>query len=507
MEQKYIKYVALYLRKSRGDAEIDLEKHKKVLIEMCIQNGWKYVEYEEIGSGDSIHVRPIFQKLLIDIENGIFDAVCVVDIDRLGRGDMGDQDKIKKAFAKTNTYVITPQQIYNLNNDDDEFVVDMKSFIARREYKQIVKRLIQGKKVGARMGQWTNGTPPYPYEYERWGDKYNEKGLVVNDDKLKIYRFMINSVINEGKTPTEIAWQLNKRGIPSPRNGIWHNVTVSRILHDETHLGKIITNKTKGDGHKKKKPDALEITKIPKNQWIVVENCHEPVKTQEEHEKIMLFASRLTKIQKRKPITIKPLTGLIKCGLCGHTMSITIIEGRKNSESLKACWFADSVGNKCMNRGMTTNIIYDYINSEILKYKQELKDKIKNADVNLDKINIDGKIYQLEQDLSNKEKSLCRILDAFENGVYSLKQFKERKEKIESVIEEIKNQTQLLKIEQRQFNIDTIKDKYKLIERFENEIQGDKISDKEKNQLYKSIIDSITWTRIENNITIEVKFK
>ena len=124
MGQKIIKYVALYLRKSRGDAETDLEKHRLILTELCKINNWKYVVYEEIMSGDSIEMRPKFQKLLADVESEVYDAVCVVDIDRLGRGDEEDQGKIKKAFAKSDTYVITPEKVYNLNNAEDKFVVE-----------------------------------------------------------------------------------------------------------------------------------------------------------------------------------------------------------------------------------------------------------------------------------------------------------------------------------------------------------------------------------------------
>ena len=92
----YIKYVALYLRKSRGDNDEDLIKHKTSLIDLCKKNKWKYIIYSELESGDSIFMRPVFQKLLSDVRDGVYDAVAVVDIDRLGRGDMGDQDAIKK---------------------------------------------------------------------------------------------------------------------------------------------------------------------------------------------------------------------------------------------------------------------------------------------------------------------------------------------------------------------------------------------------------------------------
>lgn len=162
-----------------------------------------------------------------------------MDIDRLGRGDMGDQDKIKKVFAQSNTLVVTEKEVYNLNNDD-EF---------------IVKRLVRGKKVGSRMGMWTNGKPPFPYEYETYKDKYLEKGIVVNDEKLIVHRFIIDSIY-KGMSVHEISHKLNRQRIPSPGGRDWVGITISRIAKDETQLGRIISNKTSGDTHKSKKPNS-----------------------------------------------------------------------------------------------------------------------------------------------------------------------------------------------------------------------------------------------------------
>lgn len=506
--QKEINYVALYLRKSRGDIDSDLEKHKKILIDLCLEKRWKYVEFCEIGSGDSIHARPVFQRLLDDVRNEVFNAVCVVEYDRLARGDEGDQATIKKAFSKSGTFVVTPDKTYDLNNEVDYFTADMRGFLARQEYKQITKRLSQGKKVGARMGMWTNGKPPYPYEYQRWGNKYKDKGLVVNDDKLRIYRNIIEAVINEGKTPSEIAWDLNRQGIPSPKNGDWNGVTIGRLLVDQTHLGRIVTNKSVGDGHKKRNPNAKEYKQLTKDQWVVVENCHEPVKTIEEHEKLLLFASRLTKVPKRKSAKVRPLSGLVKCGICGHTMTFYYRPERKNPESLKPCWYKSNVGDKCPNNGMLTGIIYDTVNREIMQYKEQLSTKIKSLNVDAKKNDIDSKLEQLEIQRTIKEKALSRILDAFEGGVYSLNQFKERKVKAESEITAINDQIEMLQIEQRHYSIDTIKNCYELVENFESEMNGGGLlSDKQKNDLYKSIIDCIIWTRQANIINIEVKFK
>ena len=507
MEDKYIKYVAIYLRKSRGDADTDLNKHRNILTQLCIENDWKYVEYEEIETGDNIEVRPIFQKLLADINAEIFDAVCVVDIDRLGRGDLEDQGKIKKAFFNSNTYVVTPQQIYNLKNDDDEFIVDMKSFIARREYKQIVKRFSQGKKIGARLGMWTNGTPPYPYEYERWGNKYNPKGLVVNDEKLEVYRYMVNSLINRNKSPKEIAVELNKMKTPSPRQKLWSGVSVYRILKDETHLGKIVSNKTKGDGHFKKKSNTEKVVVLPRDKWVIVEGNHEKLKTQEEHELILLSFSQMKKMPRRKPNlkNITPLSGLVKCGLCGHTMGIYSSANRK--ETLKHCWYVDPYGVKCKNNGMVTENIYKYIYEDILRYKGELINKIKNSDLKNEKEELGNGIIQCKYIIEKKQKSLVRVQDAYEDGIYTLDQFKERKGKIEKEIFDINEEIRILDIKIKKYSINDISNKLTRVERFIREIANVDLSNMEKNTLYKTIIDKIVWIRDNNNISIKTTFK
>lgn len=503
MEEHIIKYVAIYLRKSRGDDESALDKHKLVLTELCKENNWKYVLYEEIESGDSIAIRPIFTKLLSDIENGIFDGCCVMDIDRLGRGNQGDQARINQAFSSSNTYIITPQQILNLNNDDDEFIVDMKSFIGRREYKQIVKRLSQGKKIGSRQGNWTNGTPPYGYSYEKYNNKYNPKGLVVNDEQYIIYRMIIDSVINDKMTPKQIAIMLNKMNVPSPRNSVWHPNTILRIMIDETHLGKIITNKTKGDGHikKRKNLNCNKVENISKDNWVVVENCHEPIKTLEEHEKILLFKNRLTNMPKRTQKKIQPLSGLIKCGVCGHTMGVST---KNNKDILKPCWYTDSFGNKCPNRGMLLENIYMQINKEIKNNRKRLLELLQDLDTNENKLKIEQRIAIINNDLLRKQKSLEKIFDAFENGVYNLQQFKDRKEKIEKNITNLQKEIDMLNIESKQYNKKNLLDMIDKTNFIIDNIQ--KMSKEDQNKYYKLIIDKIIWTRDKEQASIEIKF-
>lgn len=116
----------------------------------------------------------------------------------------------RKTFLYTDTYVITPQKIYDLSQEQDEMLFDFQAIFAKMEYKMIKKRMRQGKVAGAKKGMWTNGTPPYPYVYNQ-----TTRMIEVDPDKLKIYRMVIDKYLL-GMSTLQIAIWLNQRKIAPP---------------------------------------------------------------------------------------------------------------------------------------------------------------------------------------------------------------------------------------------------------------------------------------------------
>ncbi len=505
MSKEYnIKYVANYLRKSRGEKDGDLEKHRTILVDMCLKNDFKYIEYAEIGTSDSIDMRPKMIQLLKDVESGIFDAVCVVDYDRLGRGDLGEQDRIKKAFQNSNTLIITPDKVYDLNNDLDDTYADFKGLFARQEYKMIVKRLRQGKKVGSRRGDWTNGSPPFPYEYERYKDKYNEKGLVVNDEHYKLYREIIGMSLN-GMTPNNIAINLNQRGILTKRGNYWSGVIIQRLLLDETHLGKIISNKTRGDGHKHKKPGAKKVESIPKEEWIIIENCHIPVKTKEEHDIISDMIASRTLIPHRARKQTHTFSGLIRCAKCGHCLTFGKSSTNKDVIMIKPCWYKDPLGNTCKNGGILLSVFEDIVLNEIRNFKDNYA--IQEAEMSRTNDNVlKSLVAEKETSLIKFKKALDVVNDGYELGDYSRDVWQERKKKWEDKINQTNDELYQLK---KQLNSSPTISSYmrqQNIEKFFDNIQS-VTTNKERNDLYRSIIESIVWLKQGNDINIKINYK
>lgn len=502
-----IKDVALYLRKSRGDEEKDLVNHEIILTDLCTRYNWKYTTYREIGTSDSIEMRPKMQELLKDIEDGLFDAVVVVDDDRLSRGDIEDQGIIKRIFSGSETYIVTPQKIYDLANDEDDFMHDVNSLFSRREYKMINKRFQRGKKIGARRGNWTNGTPPFPYEYERYMDKYNEKGLVINDEKLITYRFIIEQALLD-VPPNNIAWELNKQHILSPRGTMWTGTVINRLIQDETHLGKIISNKGKGDAHAKKKRNAKDYQKLPKSEWVIVDNCHEPVKTLSEHNKIIELLNRRKKTPTKARAGTYTFSGLIKCGKCGYGMSFnTKNHTTGEKEYLRPCWKVDSYGNKCDNKGIQMKYINEIVRDEILEFKKQILDRINNNDNNTDEIEALTKQFtSINKTITKYEEAIERVNDAFELGDYTRDEWLERKQKWQDKISTLEEELQILQL--KIDNQDTITDDDRL-DRISGVLENlDNIKNPtDRNALLRTIIDNIVYNRnSDDEVDIEVNF-
>lgn len=504
-----IKYVAEYLRKSRGETTEDLIKHKTVLEELCKSRGWVYVAYEEVETGESLFARPVMQQLLRDIGDNIYDAVVCVDLDRLGRGDLVDWGNIKRVFQKTNTYIVTPSSLYNLNDDNEEFAVDLQTLFARREYKKITHRLTMGKKVGAKLGAWTNGTPPMPYEYQEWIDPethkrhFNEKGLVVNKQKLLTYRFIIDSFVKDKKSTNEIAWELNRRGISSPRGARWCNVTVRRLLIDETHLGKIISNKTKGDGHKNKSPNKQPWQRIPKDQWTVVENRHEPVKTQDEHDKILIGIQRNSTSPFRRSEHYYPFKGLIKCGICGYGLPMEYKRGKELI--VKKCWHKDYLGNKCPNASGKAQYIIDAIDEQLKEYEAQIEAEIESCeDQSTDLIQF--QIKTIMDKLNKKDVALKRARIAYDEGVDTLDEYRSAKERILKEIDDLEGKLNIENLKLQKARSISNHEKLHYIKEFRRKRWEGELNDKEVNELYKTIISSIIWTKQGDKVDIKVNF-
>lgn len=498
METSPIKDVAIYLRKSRGDEDKDLEKHREALLEIAKTNSWRYVTFEEIATSESIVDRPKFSQLLAEVIDGMYDAVMVESYDRLGRGEEEDQGKIRNAFKSSSTYVVTPEKIYDLNNESDEDHYKFKGFFANWEYTSIKRRLNRGKKRGAKRGEWTNGKPPYPYIYVA-----AKKGLELSPEKNVIYQEFKHRALN-GETLVQIEHDLNNRNIPGPTGGIWHLNTISRILVDETHLGRIISGKSEGSGHLKKTTKKLVF--FPRDKWTIVENCHIAVKTIEEHEKIISIFRVNTLIPQRAKAGVYPLSGVVYCGKCKKMMRYNVRTDKYTTSAFKACNKYDHYGNYCDNRGLSIKIITSALLDRVSLFEKELMDSENYHNAHLHD-RLERSLLEKESYLEKLKKSLQKIKKLYEMDDYTDEEYlhhkTERQKEINVIEEDIKNIRFQIDYDLRKNN----KERLATIHSFKEIWNSEDASDNDKNVIAKKLFSRIEYI-YENieDVSIVIEF-
>jgi site-specific DNA recombinase len=110
--------IDLYLRKSRKDIEEEKKAsepekitiHSNATAALFSPSQRKNAitslnMYEEVVSGESVTERPRIQEIIRKLDDGHADGVLVMDLDRLGRGDMLDQGLLDRAFRYSGTKI------------------------------------------------------------------------------------------------------------------------------------------------------------------------------------------------------------------------------------------------------------------------------------------------------------------------------------------------------------------------------------------------------------------
>ena len=497
-----IKEVAIYLRKSRDETdgkEDVLAKHESLLLEYISKNNLKYKIYKEIGSSEHIDSRPEMLRLLKDVEQDLYDAVLVVDLDRLIRGDLEDMGRLSRIFRESNTKVITPtNKVYNFNDDDQSLINNFEMVFANYEYRMIKKRMLRGKKQGAKAGKWTNGTPPYPYVYNRI-----TRELDIDPEKAKVYNLMKKMYIEDMMPAYEIAWELNKLGFKTNKNANWHETTIRNVLTSEVHLGVIVYGKTTGNS-RKNKPNTRGVQIKERTEWIVANGTHQPLKTKEEHQRILTIIESRRIVPKGTRTNIQVLSKLLYCGKCKRTRSFIIKPNGKTY--VKTCLTDDHVGNRCKNRGMTVEIIYAQLMFDLEEYEQQLLNSEFQSQQN------DNSTFQLalkskQEELNQMETGLERVKDLYIEGLLDKDQLKTKTDKLQSRIQDKKDEIRSI---ERSIaladNERTDEDRLQAIKKFKEAWNTEDISRKELNTLAKGIIDRIELIRDGDKVQILMKF-
>lgn len=319
-----------YDRKSRFDdpylsVEEILEKHDRMIREYAERHLGGPIpaenKYKEVGSGESLDDRPEILKLLKAIEDPKIRAIIVVDVQRLSRGDLEDAGRLIKLLRYTETFVITPYKIYDLNDDFDRDAFE-RELKRGSEYLDYFKKIsLRGKLDSVREGNYIGSVPPYGFNriVKENGNKICHT-LEERKDQADIVRLVFKWYCEENIGTTAIARRLEMMGVPNKAGGDkWHNYSIVSMLENVHYIGCVRWNwrKTikiiKDQELKKLRPRA----KV--GEFLVFNGKHDPIISEELFNKAKEVKKRRETVPTNTTLQ-NPLSGLMFCKTCGARM-------------------------------------------------------------------------------------------------------------------------------------------------------------------------------------------
>lgn len=332
---------ALYYRVS-SPGQVDCygwDAQKRLLPEHCQRVGWEVVEeYEEAGvSGDSLTQRPAMLRMLDDAAAGGFDVILSIEDTRLSRGQLRDWEYIKSVCDDCDVMLATPTgTIYRPGNEDDDFLVDIRGAVSKREKRQINARLARGKREAALQGRIVARLPPYGYRFEHYGARASDKRLVVMDQEAEVVRriFDLSAHGHDGEAIgfQRIAERLALEGVLTPDQKPWKAAKVHWVLRNSVYCGELVLGRRDDsqDARKRREQARQQGKPVPPrarppDRWLTISDpsiVPAIIDRATWDASCAALAFRRTKGAGRPATTGQPslLKGLLVCGVCGRAM-------------------------------------------------------------------------------------------------------------------------------------------------------------------------------------------
>lgn len=294
---------------------------------ICSQRheGWIALDdrYDDGGFTGGNLDRPALQRLLRDIEDGKIDILVCYKVDRLSRSLL-DFTKLIEILDRNNVSFVSVTQNFQTTTSMGRLTLNILLSFAQFE-RELIGERVRDKIAGAkRKGKYTGGPPLFGYNV----DTENHK-LIVNPEEAETVRniFKRYTQVSSGLT---IAKELNEHGITRKswttikgihrQGSSWNAKQIYELLNNRTYLGE-----TK---HKEKTYPGEHDAIIPQSLWDNVQSLivHNPSGN------------------RRRDVVPALLRGIIRCGHCGCTLTVSYTKRKGKMYRYYVCSTAAKMG-------------------------------------------------------------------------------------------------------------------------------------------------------------------
>ena len=303
------------------------------------QNLTVVANYEDRArSGASVFGREGLVQLMDAARDGAFDVVVIEALDRLSR-DMEDLAGIHKRLSFLNIEIRAVH-----DGVANTVLVGLRGLVGQLYREDNAHKIRRGQ--AGRVGQGLNAGG-LTYGYAPVPGEPGKRQIV--EEEAEIIRRIFDEYVS-GRTPRDIARDLNREKVPPPRGAKWNASTINGnvqrgtgILQNELYGGRLVWNKVRmvkdpDTGRRVSRPN-------PKEEWQSSEVPDLAIVDRE-----LLEQAQARKRERgidhphhhRRPRHM--LSGLLRCGACGSGMSTN---GKDRSGRIRIRCSAASESGSC----------------------------------------------------------------------------------------------------------------------------------------------------------------
>lgn len=321
--------VAIYIRLSKEDEDKKEESQsvtnqRSLITNFIKENNLNLVgTYVDDGFSGTTFDRPEFNKMIEDINSRKINMVITKDLSRLGRDYIQTGYYLEKFFPENRIRYISlldgiDTGVESSTNDITPFKAIMNDMYA----KDISKKITSVKRDKQRKGLFIGGRPAYGYKMHP-----SEKNKIIIDEEVAPNVRRAFKLALEGLSGRSIAQVFTDENIPTPgeyANAIyrvtptthyWKSEFIHTMLRNEIYIGNMVQGRKRKVNYKSKK----EIS-MPKEQWIIVKNTHEPIINKKDFYDVQMILDK--RIPTRSRTHEYLLKGLVFCHECGYLMGV-----------------------------------------------------------------------------------------------------------------------------------------------------------------------------------------
>ena len=281
------------------------------------------VHSDAAATGTITQSRPALARLLQDAKYGLIDLVCAEALDRISR-DQEDLAGIYKRLRFWNVRLVTLDQ-----GEIGPIHVGIGGLMNQAWVENLAFKTRRGQ-IGAVHAKRIPGGLCYGYRNANRIDEHGKalRGLrEIHPEQAETVR-RIYRLYADGMSARNIAAALNREGIPAPRGGQWGSTTINGhrgrrngILNNELYRGRLVYGRQKfirdpDTGRRQARP-------VPPSDWVVQDvpelRIVDDVLWERVQTRRQAGHDRRRNPSRRMPL---PLTGLVRCGVCGGAMGI-----------------------------------------------------------------------------------------------------------------------------------------------------------------------------------------